>query len=60
MKDNKIQITLSISKDCYDAMRFLRKKKISARKLLRDGGEKLVIEIAKKNKFKLKKVTIPF
>ena len=51
MKDNKIQITLSISEDCYDAMRFLRKKKINARKLLRDGGEKLVIETANKNKF---------
>ena len=60
MKDKKIQITLSISKDCYDAMRFLRKKKISARKLLRDGGEKLVIETANKNKFTLKKVKIPF
>ena len=60
MKDSKIQITLSISKDCYDAMRFLRKKKISARKLLRDGGEKLVIETANKNKFILRKGIIPF
>ena len=51
MKDNKIQITLSIGKDCYDAMRFLRRKKISARKLLRNGGEKLGIETANKNKF---------
>ena len=60
MKDNKIQITLNISKDCYNAMSFLRKKKINARKLLRDGGEKLVIETANKKKFILKKVIILF
>ena len=60
MKDNKIQITLSISKDCYNAMSFLRKKKINARKLLRDGGENLVIKTANKNKFILRKVKIPF
>ena len=59
MKDNKIQITLSISKDCYDAMRFLRKKKISARNLLRGGGEKLVIETANKNKFTKAKLECP-
>ena len=56
MKDNKIRI----SEDCYDSYQFLQKKKINPAKYLRDGGEKLVIKTADKNKFKLKKVIIPF
>lgn len=60
MKDNKIRITIRICKDCYDAYQFLQKKKINPAKYLRDGGEKLVIETANKNKFTLKKVIIPF
>ena len=60
MKYNKIKITLRISKDCFDAYHFLQKKKINPAKYLREGGEKLVIEIAERNKFTFKKVKMPF
>lgn len=56
MKDSEIRI----NEDCYDAYQFLQKKKINPAKYLRDGGEKLVIKTANKNKFKLRKVIIPF
>ena len=60
MKDKMIQITMSVSNDCYIAMEFLRKKKISPLKYLREGGEQLVIEIAQKNRLTLKKNKPPF
>ena len=60
MKNNKIQISLRVSKECHDSMTFLRSKNISPDKYLRLGGEKLVIEIAQKNKFKLVKNKLPF
>ena len=55
MKDRKIQISIRISKECHDAMIFLRSKSISPDKYLRDGGEALVIKMAEKNRFLLKK-----
>ena len=60
MKDNKIQISLRVSKECHDAMVFLRSKRISPDKYLREGGEPKVIEMAAKNRFTLKKVKLPF
>lgn len=60
MKDNKIKISLRVSKECHEAMIFLRSKLISPDKYLRDGGETLVIEMAQKNKFKLIKYKLPF
>jgi len=60
MKDNKIRITIRISKECFDAYCFLQEKKINPAKYLREGGEKLVIEMAQKNKFTLKKIKLPF
>lgn len=60
MKDNKIQISLRVSKECYDAMIFLRSKNISPDKYLREGGEDLVIKMAERNKFTLKKLRLPF
>ena len=57
---NNNVITIRLSNECIEAYRFLQSKKINPAKYLRDGGEKLVIEIANKNKFTLKKVTIPF
>ena len=60
MKDSKIQISLRVSKECHDAMVFLRSKRISPDKYLRDGGESLVMQMAQKNKFTLKKNKLPF
>ena len=60
MKDCKIQISLRVSKECHDAMVFLRSKRISPDKYLRDGGEPLVLVMAQKNKFTLKKNKLPF
>ena len=60
MKSNKIQISLRVSKECHNAMLFLRYKNISPDKYLREGGEKLVIQIAQNNKFTLKKIKLPF
>ena len=60
MKDRKIQISIKVSRECYNAIIFLRTKKISPSKYLREGGEKLVIEMAEKNKFTLKKFKPPF
>ena len=60
MKYNKIQISIRISKECNEAMVFLRSKHISPDKYLRQGGEQKVIDMAQINKFTLKKVKIPF
>ena len=60
MKDNKIQISLRVSKECHEAMIFLRSKRISPDKYLRERGEGLVIKMAEKNKFTLKKFKLPF
>lgn len=60
MKDNKIKITIRISKECFEAYKFLQSKKINPAKYLRDGGEKKIIEMAAKNKFTLKKIKLPF
>ena len=60
MKSNKIQISLRVSKDCHDAMVFLRSKNISPDKYLREGGEPLVLQISQKNKFTLNKIKLPF
>ena len=60
MKAPMVQHSIKISKSCKDAMIFLKSKNISADKYLREGGEKLVLEMAEKNKFKLKKVKLPF
>lgn len=57
---NNNVITIRLSNECIEAYRFLQSKKINSAKYLKRGGEKLVIEIANKNKFTLKKVTIPF
>ena len=59
MKDCKIQISIRVSKDCHNAMMFLRSKNISPDKYLREGGESLVMQIADRNKFTLKKVKFP-
>ena len=58
MNNNVIKIRLS--SDCIEAYRFLRTKKINPAKYLRQGGEQLVIQTARINKFTLKKVKIPF
>ena len=60
MKDSKIKISLRVSRECHEAMVFLRSKHISPDKYLREGGEGLVIKMAEKNKFKLKKIKLPF
>lgn len=51
-----IQHSMKISIECKNAIDFLKTKHISADKYLRLGGEKLVIETAQKNKFKLIKI----
>ena len=53
-------ITIRLSNECIEAYRFLQSKKINPAKYLRAGGEKLVINIALKNKFKLIKNKLPF
>ena len=60
MKQPMVQHSIKISIECKNAIDFLKTKHISADKYLRDGGEKLVIEIAQKNKFKLVKNKLPF
>lgn len=60
MKDSKIRITIRISKECFESYQFLQSKKINPAKYLRDGGEKLVIKMAQKNRLKLTKVKLPF
>ena len=60
MKSNKIQISLKISVECYDAYRFLQGKKMNPAQYLRAGGEPLIIKMAEKYKFTLKKVKLPF
>ncbi len=60
MKDNKIRIAIRISKECFEAYQFLKSKHINSAKYLREGGEKLVIDMANKNKFTLKKTKLPF
>lgn len=60
MKSPMIQHSIRISVDCKNAIVFLKSKHISADKYLREGGEQLVIEIAEKNKFKLKLTKLPF
>jgi len=60
MKTPMIQHSMKISQDCKNAIDFLKTKHISADKYLRFGGEPLVIEIARKNKFTFKKVRLPF
>ena len=57
---NNNVITIRLSNECIEAYRFLQSKKINPAKYLRQGGEKLVIDVAFKNKFKLKKVKLPF
>ena len=60
MKDSKIQISIRVSKQCYEAMVFLRSKSISPDKYLREGGEIAVIKMAERNKLKLNKIKLPF
>jgi len=60
MKTPMVQHSIKISIDCKNAIDFLKTKHIFADKYLRLGGELLVIEIARKNKFTLKKVRLPF
>ena len=57
---NNNVITIRLSNECIEAYRFLQSKKINPAKYLKRGGEKLVIDVAFKNKFKLKKVKLPF
>ncbi len=57
---NNNVITIRLSNECIEAYRFLQSKKINPAKYLRQGGEELVIDVAFKNKFKLKKVKLPF
>ena len=57
---NNNVITIRLSNDCVLAYRFLQSKKINPAKYLRLGGERLVIQIAQKNKFKLIKNKLPF
>ena len=60
MKDSKIKISLRVSKECHEAMIFLRSKSISPDKYLREGGEIAVIKMAERNKLKLNKIKLPF
>lgn len=53
-------ITLRISDECLEAYNFLQSKKINPAKYLRNGGEPLVIAMAKKNKFTLKKLNMHY
>ena len=57
---NNNVITIRLSNECIDAYRFLQSKKINPAKYLRQGGENMVISVAFKNKFTLKKIKIPF
>lgn len=57
---NNNVITIRLSNECIEAYRFLQSKKINPAKYLRQGGENMVILVAFKNKFKLKKVKLPF
>lgn len=56
MKTPMIQHSMKISIECKNAIDFLKTRHISADKYLRLGGEQLVIEMARKNKFKLVKL----
>lgn len=53
-------ITIRLSDECIEAYRFLQSKKITPSKYLKHGGEQLVIQMAQKNKFTLKKAILPF
>lgn len=57
---NNNVIAIRLSNECIEAYRFLQSKKINPAKYLRQGGENMVISTALKNRFKLKKVNIPF
>lgn len=57
---NNNVITIRLSTECIEAYRFLQSKKINPAKYLRQGGENMVISTALKNRFKFKKVNIPF
>jgi len=57
---NNNVITVRLSNECIEAYRFLQSKKINPAKYLRQGGENMVISVAFKNKFTLKKIKIPF
>lgn len=46
MKSNRIQVTIDISEDCYNAMKYLRKVHVNSKQLFRDGGEQYVINVA--------------
>ena len=48
-------ITIRISNEAMLAYRFLQSKKINPAKYMRQGGEELVIRMALKNKFTIKK-----
>ena len=60
MKTPMVQHSMKISIECKNAIDFLKTKHISADKYLREGGERLVIRIAEKNKFKIVKYKLPF
>ena len=60
MKDNKVLISIRISKECSDSWNFLKTKGYNPSMLFRAGGELLVIDTAKRNKFKLVKIKKPF
>ena len=57
---NNNVITIRLSKECIEAYKFLKSKKINPAKYLRLGGEALVIKMAQNNKFKLIKNKLPF
>lgn len=60
MKTPMIQHSIKITAECKNAIDFLKTKHISSDKYLRLGGERLVIEIAQKNKFELVKLKLSF
>jgi hypothetical protein len=58
--DNNNVITIRLSENAIIAYNHLKKLKKHPAKLLRQGGEQLVIEMAQKNRLVLEKVKLPF
>ena len=50
MKDRMVNHTLKISQECKNAIDLLKSKGIKPDRFLREGGEKLVIQISEKYK----------
>jgi hypothetical protein len=61
MNDNKVTdnsnlVSIRLDADYLEAFNFLLKKKMQPRKLLKKGGQDLIMAVAQKNRFTLRKI----